>query len=878
MLKKIAILCLVLLSTAAFEVSAYADGKYDILYELSILDESYGDDGNITRGETAAIALKLTGHILSEKECMFLDVTDDNPFKDYIAEAAASGIMLGRSDLIFDPSSGVTYSEFKTVILRAAGYDRFNDASFFYYEGGNIIDKANIYGLRSSDTVTIEAAEEILIAALELPCYDLTAQSGIQKSDEVLMNRIFDVYRDEGTITAAGETVTGGRSAPGTGKIIISGSGGIDNIYLSGDIDYSELLGSSVRYYYRADEYENTLISVIVNTSKTNIKEVLFDSVTDVSTDLRSVEYIENGAAKIIRISQYADFIYNGRNCYEITEDDIMSDNGKISFTDSDNDSFYDVVMIEHYEYIIAAKVNLDNSTVLDSLTWSSIKLDTEQDIPKVEIVKNGKRIKLAYVSEGDVIAVGRSRDGEFIKAVVSDIRLNGTVSAFSEDDFSMTIAEETVKTIKSFDFSQIHTGVKAMVGLDHYGYAVGLVSEYSEPEQLYGYAAKIFNDENEDKAYAKIVTLNNITQTIAFADMFTINDIRGDYDELYSKMQRNGAFKPQLISYRINASGEISAVYVPTGEMPEPEADMSQPLTLNKIFEGDVVCVYNGFGMTVNYKYNMTSDGTVIDVPLNTDGSVDEKNIRIKNISDRPIAASSKPSYLAIYNSDNMYTADICVYEHKSETNSVYDEQHLTQAFVLDRIVEVYDEDEGEVRPELVGMYNGAAASFTAAEGVDISKLRSGDVLTLWTYDGVIQKYRRIFSIDGERYTEGYNDSVAIFENSEYTEDRPAQYIIEAVELGSSAQAAQSRWSNSYGSACLIYRSPEYPSAVVKLKIAGSNSISVFPTDSNTKAYIYHSVSKTTDAVSLDSLEFEYDRAVLTTRYGNVRDVIIYE
>lgn len=872
--KKIILYLLMITAFFAAASTAFAEEednrRSEILYRLGILDEAHEYGEYVTRAEAAAISVAMGGFAGGSGSYTYIDVSPENYFAEEIACAQFFQIMVGRSDEIFDPEGGVSAAEFTAVILRAAGYDKLPGA--IQEQLCNELRKGSSSLPQDDAKMTLAATKELLLAALELPGYKAEDGNRLVKSDKLLVNMVFNVYKERGTVIAAEEIALKGRAIPGVGATVITGPDGVDYRFVTEGSDFSAYAGWSVDYWYKEENGDRSILCISRRNERSMERELFFDDIDNAETDLSKIQYYDGKKSRTAKIAYDADFIYNGRICYEITKEHLCLDNGKITLLDSEGDGVYDVVKIEHFEYIIAATVNVDENNILDMLTWTNIELDGASDGQDVKIIKNSKGIKLAYVNPGDVIAIARSRNGEAITATVCDSKLNGVIEAFSADERRITIAGETVKTVKGFDFSKLNVGAQVLVGLDPYGYAVGSINFYAEPDINYGYLLAAYLDDAEETTWIKIFTLDGRIEEIPVKEKFKLNEARGANHDLIEL-----AHAPQVVAYKRNVQGEVSGIWSAPAEEPKPEKNPTKPLTLNRIFEGDGMCVYTSFGLAVDYQYNLPQSGLVIDVPLNYDGSVRKDKIQVRQISSKPIPPSSKPAYLAVYNADNMYVSGLCVYAHKNDTQ--YDENHMTQAFVVEKTELIWDDEQGRQRIRLDGMQSGKKVSYYAYDGIDIDKIRPGDALLLWGYNGEIRKYRRLYSIEGEKYTAGNYDSMAMFGYDNFDSSNIAERIIEIREgLSVSTAAVQSRWTAALGKAQLIYRDAAYPYTVIKVRINGSGEEKSYSTDANTQIYRYSVSRNILEPLSLQSVEFTYDHILLTARYGTVRDLIIYD
>ena len=880
----------------SFSVRSAPD-KYDIVLRLGILKEEFLKDSKITRGELAA-ALSVFGKYNGIRgENIFDDVMPSNPYYNDITAAYKNNIMAGKTENMFMPDDIATYKEAYDAIIAAAGY---TNIQFGKEEAQRALSKEPIYA-RESDELTADMAKKLFFAALEIRVLDQDGINSVKLSEKNILNVNFNIYKEKGIVNAVSGMSIGGREEYQDDKIIITVNSK-DFFYSGNDYDYSDYLGCKVTYYYResGDAYR------IVNMTLTNFEQMpirlSFEQVITAEKDLSSITYERGKKTKEAKISKSADFIYNGKRSYSISVHDLTPNNGYITLIDTDNNGIYDVVKIDNYEYIMVAQVDVKNKSVIDRFTWKVYELNEDKGAEKINITKNGRYIKLEHLDKGDVLAIAESRDGKLINAYVSDKKVTGQIQGISQSEYEIKIDGNVLKCVHDFDFEKLSGNMNIVVGLDWNGYAVGYYTESADTNVTFGYLYKISESDAGDDLIFSILTQDNEYAVLAQSKKLTINGAEAKKSDVYSLFSYNqsiGTIKPELIAYYMDSEGKIRRICTSNNQA-GAESSKNEPLVLNKKFgedEGSVPdVVYNSFGMTLDFEYNLLSSGIMFDVTLDG-GELDKSSSYVTSVGAKVIPQNSKPEKFYVYNADESRVSRLCVYEHMPQGgNQGYKESFDTQAFIISELIEKYDEKNDECITAFKGYHSGKEVEYNFSDKlmneVDISKIASGDVLLVWLSGDEIIRFRRLYSKTEENAFDGETDLLCNYGDHDYTGDSIvrggtnydyaydwAQHIIERAEGRSgSTTVAATRWASLYGNVELIYKDELYVYPVVRLKVAGKDEPASYTLDANTKLYMYNKKSQIIEPISDESLNISSKKAVLTARYGNVRDVIIYE
>lgn len=872
--------------------------KYDLVFQLGILKDEFAKDPKITRGEFAAAMTVFGNHSNYQYEGIFSDVPSGHKYAKEIETVYKNNILAPRTEKLFAPDEVVTYGEAYEAIIAASGCTKFSNGR---QDAELALARETVFA-RKDDELTINTLKKMLFAALEIKAYDFVDSDAAVISNSTILNVNFGVYKEKGIVSSVAGMSIGGRKIIDDDEIIITVDGK-DYLYFGNDLDYSDFLGYEVTYYYKEVEDEFQILSMsLADTSIAAPLKLSFEKIVSASDDLLSITYEYKNKTKTVQIAKKADFIYNGRRTFEVSRDDLVPDNGYITLIDANYDGIYEVVRIEKYEYIMVAQIDSNNQSVLDKFTLNkTIGLKEGKDADTVNITKNGRYVKLDNISVGDVLAVARSnrgeepRDGDVINVYVSDKKITGNVRIKSPDKYEIEIEGNKLKTVRDFNFGDIASNMRITVGLDWNGYAIGYYAEQSDSDTIFGYLYDVGVSKGLNTRNLYILTENNQYVKLDTNEKLIINDVPGGQTDLVTLVQ-----PMQLIAYNLDADGKIKRIYYnPSGQTTEAGSLNQSPLVLNDKYEKENVpsALYNGFGMTLGYNYTFTSSGIIFDITLDN-GRLVKESSRATKVSAQAIpqnmesaSKQTEESRLYIYNADALKVSNLGVYTHlpKGGNDGYKDPPSGARAFIVSDIIEKYDSAKSEFLTVYKGYHTGNEVEFTFSENltepsdptkaVDISKIQPGDALLVWLSGNEITRFRRLYSSDEDNKYTDRSDLLCSYGNKTYT--TPAQFILEVAEgKNSSASAVGSRWTSNFGNIELIYKAENYAQPILKFKLKGDSIYKAYSLDSVTTIYEYDTEKRTIRILDKEGINISGKNieAILTTSYGNVRDVIIYE
>ena len=419
MLKKItAALLAVFIMISGAELFTYADEvpqpideyKLDLLRAVGIIRSGAQCSGGVlTRleGAEAVLAMLNIEPAFTGAQSRYSDITD-NTYESAVTSAAYDyGIMTGI-DGRFVPDGVLTFNEAVKIIITAMGYGRLGEKNGGFPSG--YIKAARDAGLLKN--VEPGSDEGILQDKFYTMIYNAALIPVLQPyylsenvwhyttdSNETFLDKYHDIHYISGKITANGVTGLYGGAVAGKSVIKIN-----SDFYEEGSSNASRYIGCMVDAFYSGKDSAATLIWAHP-TKKCNSELIYsYQMQPYKKSDGKIKADFGNKSSRIYRISEVADFIYNGRYIENPSEFQLNIKNGYIELIDNDNDKTYDCLKIHDYVTYRVRSIDRENKTVFDRFGQPPIKF--ADDGIDVSITKNGLISDFEEISAGDVLLV----------------------------------------------------------------------------------------------------------------------------------------------------------------------------------------------------------------------------------------------------------------------------------------------------------------------------------------------------------------------------------------------------------------------------------------------------------------------------------------
>lgn len=528
---------------------------------------------------------------------IFYDVDKNSEYYNLVYNAYDAGIVSGYSNNNFCPERVLSYPEAQMFAVKALGYGSL--AENFGESYAKIFTDLKLnkgVSVKNAEALTRMELAGILYNVLNTPIMNMAHfnNNGTyeMKKDETPLYKLHNVLKSEGIITANRVT---GYDGIGTGRneVVINGHhygipSGLVNSYI----------GCNTLFWY--DEDSDDILFIM---KKKDINEITAHDRDIKSFDIRARKMVYDDGRKSRTVTFYenAPVFYNGVKLdgnYGLDLFDVKAGNIRM-VSNSGNDAVFDAVFIESYDnYIISSSVT-DKNTVRIFTDYDEGMLQFDPNETFVEIydadgsycevyktTDSGEEVTdISAVSKGKTASVYADNEGwhkkpsgrrgltspKYLKIVLSDKTVQGTVKSYNEEDGEIEISGEENNGIFPVSGSNYfknndsipQAGKSGVLLIDAEGGAVCIQTGKSTLK--YGYIMKVYYDENDDMPEKmRFFTTGGKTLTYDIADNFKINGIRYKNGEKYrtaiedsAKMINPGFTCQQVMKYMLDETDE---------------------------------------------------------------------------------------------------------------------------------------------------------------------------------------------------------------------------------------------------------------------------------------------------------------------------------
>lgn len=534
---------------------------------LDVTDENY--DNSVTRGKFASVICKMypsiSGTELPDGEKMlFRDVSEENEHYGDIKSVYAAGYMIGKTNRYFGTDDAITLNEASKVLTTLLGYEPVADVKGGYSSGylRTANEKGFLTGLKASGSseLTYETLAQLIKNTMTIDFMTVTSvgskssQYGEQAGTNIL-NSVFDIYlKENGIITAIGETDIYGISSDEDGKIKIDRETALLGEKVK--IKYGDL-GIKGNFYIRKTEKDTfgTLVYFLPNTKKYTVKYFSEDNYKDL---------------KDVKINSSASVIYNGEyyGTYSfVSENMLKPEYGGVTLVDNTGDKKYDVIVIRNVKYATVESVNykiMQASIGLGvTVNGRSVIRDDDTDI---SIFKNDEKSDITAIGTNDLLEIEEPKGSARARITVVSDMLTGWYTGYSKNTVSVDEEEypssENVlfydKTGKKIESVTLDTNCSFYRSSD--GKIVLIIPDEGGTWQ-YGffYQAKLKSDIDGSKIMIRILQKNNTwletettEKTVADGEKLT------DLAAALAKWQRADGYVGLLCRYKLDSKKNL--------------------------------------------------------------------------------------------------------------------------------------------------------------------------------------------------------------------------------------------------------------------------------------------------------------------------------
>ncbi|MCI5971219.1 MAG: S-layer homology domain-containing protein [Oscillospiraceae bacterium] len=678
MLKKIIalVLCFSLflgMAVSADSVYSIADDKktgYKFLAYLGIFNnsdlEKIGTNTYVTRGEfvdKVVCALKLN-NVSYTGNVIFSDVVPSHKYYQSIMTAYLNGVAGGNGER-FNPDENITLIDAVVIALRILGYGDYCKNIGGYPAGfaaaASRLDLTDGIEIKSSDYLTKDTAAQFILNMITAPVLDINSvvNNNIKytnKDCQTVLSIYYNIYEAFGVVESNGITPLS------YGDYYIENSLVVDNIrYEITDELQNEYIGYNARIFYKAGK--NDSIGKIVYMSECDNEVFNVDAKDFVAADKRSVKYLENNKEKKISLGVDTKYIYNGK-ALDVNGDYLKYINnlsgGSITFIDNNMDGKYEVVKIWSYKNIVFANYNSADHTIYDVMDNANNICLEEKDYVITD--SNGVKRNFDDLKKYDILSVGESADGEYVKIIVSYNRITGTLDALTYKENKaydkVYIGDniyEVSDSVKNIDDFKLVIGMKGTFCMSYDNKLV----YYFETEKGDITPAFLLSLTKEDerkrsnKATALVLTSDGKQKKIDLSDKVVFDGTLTKTSDVYEKLM-NGETRltPRIMCYMLGADGKIT--YIDTENQGERESKNS----LHKIrSKADAELIYKSGNKNFGIKFWPGKQPVFFGAPMEYGEDIDFESFALTTLR------NDHKSPIELYSiGENDVAYDICV------------------------------------------------------------------------------------------------------------------------------------------------------------------------------------------------------------------------
>ncbi len=487
-----------------------------------------------------------------------------------------------------------------------------------------------------NEALTNYQAAKLLYNALQTDAVNMTVSDGNLKLNREIGNELlgsrFDTVRYTGVVTGTEQSKLMADGKSFKNKLEIDGY--TYNMPLS--VETNSMLGKRVYFYVRFEKGSEDLEDgeiILINPLENTVLTVQAESIRKSSTLGRLDYYTEDGKKEKENISSDAVVFYNGVRTYAATDADMSPPKGDVTIIDNDDDGSFDYVLINSYKTYVTDSVSGGVITV----KYSGESFDFAKN-EKYRIFSGNAEVTANEAEEWDVLKVMQSKEKDALFAEIVRNTVSGTAEAVNETDgeeyvtiagVQYRISEEYItqsETLKSIYAPAIKKGITATFILDGKNKIVGVRDEQNM-SMKYGWLVKAaYKDSLIGTLQFKIFELNGAMSVYDPADNLIV-DGKAAKTAQAVETAFGGSITPQLIMYRLNASGKIAEI--DTAVDLSVNADGKSGYDRDE-FSLDAKLVYSGGSSRPQWQSHTDVSGGTFFEPANIRVSSDSDWIRI--------------------------------------------------------------------------------------------------------------------------------------------------------------------------------------------------------------------------------------------------------
>jgi len=478
-------------------------------------------------------------------EMRFSDVNEAHPAYSYIKYVSSLGLMTGTSEKTFSPDKNITVTESLKPLIKALNYTLAAELKGGYPSGYiTVADELKLLKnvkQNIEDEATALSVYHLLYNALHTAIYEQTGYSldNITFSsdrDLMLITKIFNVEIAEGVITDNGISSLTDNGEVGESGIMI----GDRKLKLSDkSLWIRDYLGHKAWVYYYNDESDNADTVLYADLyDKERVVKIKSDNFEGIDGNV--ITYYENDRLKRANLVSIPYVLINGEAVSEYDDSIFNVDDGEITLISWD-DSKFNVIAVDSYEYCMVSSVNAE-----DEIIYNKFRVNEENNLNVINLedydfvtIKDadGEEATIYDIAPNSILDIKRGERNITLKIAENrtDTIMVKSVSTDHNGQKVISDGEKEYKIVKKFDLAvevpEIKYGKEYKLYLNRNGDAVWLESVIAEDEEVVAVLTKfgaVQNDETgEDEYFIKVYSGKEEFEKFTFDEKISINNER---------------------------------------------------------------------------------------------------------------------------------------------------------------------------------------------------------------------------------------------------------------------------------------------------------------------------------------------------------------
>lgn len=518
----------------------------------------------------------------------FSDLPENHKYYNIILTAASAGFVRGDLSGRVYPDHKISQADGIKIILSALGYDSYAMAKGGYPYG--YLAVANELGMLkdlqfgANGWLTEQQCGRLLYNALHAPAaeavtYGRDVQYRISK-DNTVLKKYYKISKARGRVLGTHQLKLSNKFLIGESEVLIG-----EQLYEKGTFNWKDLIGHEVDFYFREINYEKLEIVSVIQRSK----EITFSIEDIVQTDGGTIYYSDQNDKKqsiIIGMETFAMFNYQPADRYN--PDDFQNKEGRVRVIEGSSDSTAAVVFFEVERHLVVLGVDTEAGVIYDKYSPENMLLVGYRNGVEITSFQDEYKndVSLEDVQPNDIITVFESMDKRKVHLLRSNSEIKGTVQSVEDNDNVIVIDGDAYKTTGEFrknatlkpgDFGlfQLTAGKKiAAIQYRKGDIRLGYLINGLEKSGAQKYVMLRILDEDgsiDDFRLASSVHVDGIT---------VLGDKKMTPRNALDYLSDSTGVIPQLISYRLNGTGDI--VMIDTSETTKFEENDSLTIGLS--------------------------------------------------------------------------------------------------------------------------------------------------------------------------------------------------------------------------------------------------------------------------------------------------------